>query len=208
MLAKISLGISTLLAIAVVYLLMNRNATTEAPVNNMPTIAPALQTEGGPRPIVLAYVNGDSLNEKYKFITEKTKALEARYKSADRKVGDEYKKREKDAKDLMDYYQQNPNMSEQDKYDIQQKLAQLESEMQDIQRDATGGLAKEEEQLQRELLSRVNKFLENYSKAHGIDYVMNHQGSINLMLYGNQAYDITSDVIKGLNEEYDAEKKK
>ncbi len=207
MLAKISLGLSVLLSIAVVYLLLNRNSASTASPNELPTIAPALTTEGGPRPTVLAYLNGDSLNEKYKFITEKSKILESKYKSADRKVSDEYKKREKDAKDLMDYYQQNPNMSDQDKYDIQQKLAELESEMQDIQQKATGGLAKDEENLQKELLERVHKYLEAYSKAHGIDYVMNYQGSINLVLYGNAAYDITSDVIRGLNEEYEAEKK-
>jgi outer membrane protein len=207
MLAKISLGLSALLTIAVVYLLMNSKSTPGSTASETPTIAPALTTEGGPRPVVLAYVNGDSLNEKYKFITEKSKSLESKYKSADRKVSDEYKKREKDAKDLMDYYQKNQNMSDQDKYDIQQKLAELEQEMQVIQENATGGLAKEEEKLQKDLLERVHKYLETYSKAHGIDYVMNYQGSINLMLYGNGAYDITTDVIKGLNEEYEAEKK-
>ena len=108
MLAKISLGLSALLSIAVVYLLLNRNAPATTTPNEVPSIAPALTTEGGPRATVLAYLNGDSLNEKYKFITEKSKILESKYKSADRKVSDEYKKREKDAKDLMDYYQQNP----------------------------------------------------------------------------------------------------
>jgi outer membrane protein len=207
MLAKISLGLSVLLSIAVVYLLLNRNSPATTTPNEVPSIAPALTSEGGPRATVLAYLNGDSLNEKYKFITEKSKILESKYKSADRKVSDEYKKREKDAKDLMDYYQQNPTMSEQEKFNIQQKLAELEGEMQRIQEQATGGLAKDEENLQKELLSRVHKYLETYSKAHGIDYVMNYQGSINLILYGNGAYDITSDVIRGLNEEYDAERK-
>lgn len=207
MLAKISLGLSVLLSIAVVYLLLNRNSPSTTTPNEVPSIAPALTTEGGPRATVLAYLNGDSLNEKYKFITEKSKILESKYKSADRKVSDEYKKREKDAQDLMDYYQQNPTMSEQEKFNIQQKLSELEGEMQRIQEQATGGLAKDEENLQKELLSRVHKYLETYSKAHGIDYVMNYQGSINLILYGNGAYDITSDVIRGLNEEYDAERK-
>lgn len=208
MIAKISLGVSALLTIAVVYLLLNNKPKSADPAEVTPTTAPALTTEGGPRPVVVAFVNGDSINEKYKFILEKTKSLESKYKSADRKFSDEYLKKEKEANELIAEYQKNPNMLEVEKQIIQQKLGKIEEELQRLQQESAGGLLKEEELLQKELLSRVSKYLENYAKAHGIDYVMNQQGGLNVLLYGNGAYDITSDVIMGLNAEYEAEKKK
>jgi Skp family chaperone for outer membrane proteins len=78
--------------------------------------------------------------------------------------------------------------------------------MEAIQEREVGSLKKKEAELQEELISRVNKYLKTYTRQRGIDYVINQQSEFNLILYGNDAYDITSEVIAGLNAEYRAEK--
>ncbi|MFM1998580.1 MAG: hypothetical protein RL204_527, partial [Bacteroidota bacterium] len=55
------------------------------------------------------------------------------------------------------------------------------------------------------LMERVNVFMDNYAKAKGIDYIVNYQPTTNFILYGNNAYDVTSEVISLLNAEYEKE---
>ena len=85
-------------------------------------------------------------------------------------------------------------------------MERLQKEMDEIQQREVGVLQKKETQLQQELLDRVNKFLVKYTQERGIDYVINKQSEFQLILFGNTDYDITAEVIAGLNAEYAAEK--
>jgi Skp family chaperone for outer membrane proteins len=60
--------------------------------------------------------------------------------------------------------------------------------------------------LQEELLNRVNQYLAKFTKERGIDYVINKQSEFQVLLFGNSDYDITAEVIAGLNAEYASEK--
>ncbi|MFN0031177.1 MAG: OmpH family outer membrane protein [Flavobacteriales bacterium] len=207
MIAKISLSISILLAIAVGYLLMRQPSGTAATNGQEVKVAPALLTEGGPKATVLAYVNGDSLNEKYKFIVEKKQQLEVKMSAAKKRVEKEYRARQ-DQVEVWKEYMKSNKMSKEDERTMQEDIMRLEQELAEIEEGEMGSLKKDEIKLQTQLLERVNKFLEKFSTENGIDYVLNKQNGLQLMLYGSDAYDITSQVIDGLNKEYEAEQAK
>lgn len=209
--AKINLIWCAALTAAVVILFMRPAAKTHTPshssdLNEAPIIS-AFSDTGGTRSPIVAYVNGDSINEHYQFIKEKSAGLEAGLKRANSKVQAEYDKRQKEVGELMQYAQ-GKQLPDDERRVIQERLMQLEDEMADIEDREKGALMKQEAELQKELHKRVNKFLDTFAREKGIDYVLNYQESIQLILYGSGAYDITREVLRGLNDEYEEEKKK
>ncbi len=210
MLAKISMSLSVLLAIAVGYLLYktssNDNAIASVPEDIK--VAEAFSGEEGVKSTVVAFINGDSLNQKYEFITEKGKDLEQKMNAAELRVKEAFGSRQQRFDSNMRYAQEHPNMPESEAMALQQEMEKLQAEMDGIQEREVGVLKRKEEEMHEELMSRVNKYLEAYSKQRGIDYVINKQSEFRVILYGNSAYDVTDEVIAGLNAEYRAEKEK
>lgn len=205
MLSKISLSISLLLAIAVGYLLWKSSAnSTSSHTNETVKVAPAFQGDSV-KATVVAFVNGDSLNEKYRFIAENSKDLEVKMKAAEERVQKAYGSRQKDYNDMIQYAQEHPDMPETEARALEENIAALQAELDGIQQREVGALKKKEIELQEQLMKRVNTFLKKYSEERGIDYVINKQSEFQVLLYGNEAYDITSEVIAGLNAEYEAE---
>jgi Skp family chaperone for outer membrane proteins len=208
MIAKISIALSIVLSIAVGVLWYKVSAvnsgqndtSTEAPS------APAFSSEEGPRAPIVAYVNGDSLNTKYDFIVEKSKDLDQKMAAAEERVKKEYGPRQAQYEQNMRYAQEHPDMSEAEAIALQKDMERLQIEMDDIQQREVGVLQKKEAQLQEDLLNRVNQYLAKFTKERGIDFVINKQSEFQVILYGNADYDITADVIAGLNAEYAAEK--
>lgn len=205
MLSKISLGISSLLIIAVAFLFFKMSKMSTVNTAELLPANSAFTSPDGPKGAVLAYVDGDSLNAQYKFIIDKTKTLEANYNAAELKVRKEYEKRQQDMKDIMEHVQKY-EVSDEEAALYDQKLQQLQYEMQQIEQQQSESVMKKEAELQKELMDRVSKFMEGYAKSKGIDYVVNYQRNTNFILFGNNAYDVTAEVIALLNAEYEKEK--
>jgi Skp family chaperone for outer membrane proteins len=207
MIGKIALGVTSVLAIlvAILWVKVSGLSAVNTPEESIQT-APAFAGEGEPRATVVAYVNGDSLNAKYNFIVEKSKDLGQKMTAAEERVKKEYAPRQAQYEQNMRYAQEHPEMSQAEAAALQQDMERLQMEMDEIQQREVGVLQKKEAQLQEELLSRVNQYLAKYTKERGIDYVVNKQSEFQVLLFGNADYDITSEVIAGLNAEYAAEK--
>ncbi len=197
-------GLLTIIVAVLAIKVYNGNSpqTTEEPV----PVAAAFAKEGGPDATVVAFVNGDTLNERYAFIVEKSKDLDAKMTAAEERVKREYGPRQAQYEQNMRYAQEHPEMSEAEAMALQQDMERLQLEMDEIQQREVGVLQKKEADLQKELIERVNRYLEKYTRERGIDYVINKQSEFQVLLYGNSDYDITAEVIAGLNAEYEAEK--
>jgi Skp family chaperone for outer membrane proteins len=207
MTTKISMAWSALLTIIVVVLAMKvfSGKTDEATEEAVP-VAAAFAKEGGPEATIVAFVNGDTLNERYAFIVEKSKDLDAKMSAAEERVKREYGPRQAQYEQNMRYAQEHPEMSEAEAIALQKDMERLQIEMDEIQQREVGVLQKKEADLQKELIQRVNRYLDKYTRERGIDYVINKQSEFQVLLYGNADYDITAEVIAGLNAEYEAEK--
>jgi Skp family chaperone for outer membrane proteins len=205
MIAKISLAVSSILAIAVVYLLIKEPAQ-QSKETEPAQVAQAFTSEGVARATVVAIFNGDSLNAQYDFIVEKSKELEMKMRSAEQRVQSAFGPRQAQYEELVREAQNNPNMGQNELIARQKEIERLQLEMDEIQEKEVGVLQKKETELQKELLRRVDTFLDKFSKEKGIDFVINKQSEFQVVLYGNPEYDITSEVIAALNEEYRLEK--
>jgi outer membrane protein len=120
-------------------------------------------------------------------------------------VRKEYQKRQAEVQDLMQYAQ-SKQLPDDEAATIESRLQQLQVEMEQIQAKESNAVMEKEAEMQKELQGRVQKYLDAYAKQKGIDFVVNYQPTTQFILYGNGAYDVTNDVLKGLNEEYLKEK--
>jgi outer membrane protein len=78
--------------------------------------------------------------------------------------------------------------------DIKKKKAQLEQEYQDLKMRKN-----------TELKSKIERFLKEYNQTKGYAYIFANEPEL-FFYYRDTAYDITADVIKGLNELYSKKK--
>ncbi len=151
----------------------------------------------------IAYVNTDSLNEQYDYITDFTKdlkrkksALEAQMESMTIKLQNDYQAYQQSAQagiappaELM--------KTEESLKRQQQDLANKELQMQN--------LALELEEKNMELNKNVKEFLQRYNNGR-FDYILSYSDMMPTILLTNPKLNITADVLKGLNEEYKAKK--
>jgi outer membrane protein len=77
----------------------------------------------------------------------------------------------------------------------QQRKGELEQEMQKLQVDRMS-----------ELRKQVEDFLKEYNKTRGYAYILSYEPGF-IIYYKDSAYNITPDLIQGLNQQYRAKKK-
>ncbi len=158
-----------------------------------------------PGQMKIAYVNLDSLNAQYLFITEKSAELEKSASAAEAKVKGEAAKRQKEVDDLV-LYAQKGNLPADEQATVQNRLGELQNQLAQIQQQEEQLLMQNESAMQEDLRKKLEVFTSNYAKANGWDYIVSYQSTAPLILFANPLYDLTSEIVKGLNAEYETEK--
>lgn len=159
-----------------------------------------------PGQMKIAYVNLDSLNAQYAFIADKSAELEKSAAAAEAKVKAEASKRQKEVDELIAYAQRG-NLPADEQATVQNRLGQLQNELAQIQQQEEQILMQNEAALQEDLRKKLEVFTSNYAKANGWDYIFSYQSTAPLILFANPLYDLTVDIVKGLNAEYESENK-
>ncbi len=84
---------------------------------------------------------------------------------------------------------------------LQQQLATDEQELMALQNQYTQELQEEGLVKNRQMLDMIERYVADMSQTRGYSYVYSYQFGGNL-IYGAASYNITSDVVAGLNETY------
>ena len=158
-----------------------------------------------PGQMKIAYMNLDSLNANYLFITEKSAELEKNATAAEIKVKNEAALRQREVDELIAYAQKG-NLPADEQATVQNRLGQLQNELAQIQQREEEMLMQSEAALQEDLRKKLEVYTANYAKANGWDYIFSYQSTAPLILFANPIYDLTSEIVKGLNAEYETEK--
>jgi outer membrane protein len=158
-----------------------------------------------PGQMKIAYVNLDSLNAQYLFISEKSSELEKSATAAEAKVKAEAAKRQKEVDELVAYAQRG-NLPADEQATVQNRLGQLQNELAQIQQQEEQLLMQSEATLQEDLRKKLEVYTATYAKANGWDYIFSYQSTAPLILFANPIYDLTTEIVKGLNAEYESEK--
>ena len=76
---------------------------------------------------------------------------------------------------------------------------QMQQSLETRKQSLTDQLVKEQEEFNKDLKMRLDAFLEEYNKTKGYDYILSYTASGSAILYANKQFDITKDVVDGMN---------
>jgi outer membrane protein len=153
----------------------------------------------------IAYVNIDSVIIKFDMFLDKRNDLITKQKSAEAELNAKGGLYEKGAKD----YQDKANkglITRATAAQIEQSLVQQQQELVSLRDKLQSNLVEEEQVMNRQVLEYITKFLEENKSEYNYQYVLGKSfGSV--VLYGDNALDITPKVLDAINRKYKAEKK-
>lgn len=174
--------------------------------------SPVVVGEGG---LKIAYVNTDSLNANYKYIKDLEKDLNNYKQGKENALKQQTDKLESDAQALKaDYQNYLQNGSSLTLTQQQSKEAELKKRGAEIDKRAEQ-LARLEQEYSSQILEKqttenkkmvdaVYAFIREYNAQNQqFNLILAKTGSeLPFILYGDEAMDITDEIVKGLNEEY------
>ena len=175
----------------------NKPATADAPKTATTETAIA----AGMAAAKIAFVNIDSLQEKYTYFKQKAAEFEQKQKSLSASLESKAQAFQSEYAALQQKAQGGtvpPAQLQQEGERMQQKQQSLVAE-----RDRKGKeLMDETQKFNEGLMKKIHEVLATIQKEKGYDYVIRHsQGSGSAFLYVNEKLDITNDVLTILNAE-------
>lgn len=150
--------------------------------------------------ISVAYVNNDSILGSYELVKKMRGDLEAKGKRLEGEVASKQKAFEKDAA----YFQEQvakKAISEQSAQEIYGQLQQNQQKIYELRDKYAAELQQSEMDMNVALLDSVMNFLNRYNEKYKFDYILGFTKGGNI-LYANDTLDVTADVLKELNLEY------
>lgn len=146
----------------------------------------------------VAFIYGDTINEKYNFLIDAQDELEIESKQMDERLRRKLQRAEGRARELQ---QQAATMTQIQMQEAQLELQNLDIEMQQFQESLANEFRQREIKLQQQYVSKVDSFLVQFNSDDRFDMILNFQRGGNL-LWMNDAFDITDEVLEGLNAAY------
>jgi outer membrane protein len=147
----------------------------------------------------LAYVDLDSIQEKYVFYKEKMQEFEKKKESADRDLNNAFQKIEAEK----NAFAQRGNSITQAEYENFQRAYQGKMQNLDQQKQMLeNNIAAEGSKTMEDLKKRINDFLVEYNKKQAYSYIFSYSAALNILFYKDPAQDITDEVVAGLNAAY------
>ena len=151
----------------------------------------------------IAYFDIDSLQEKYEYfkdVSGQMKAKEANLTSQMDALQNTYQKR------LKELQEKGPTMTQSEGEAAQREVAQMQQKFQQRQMSMEQDLKKHQADLMTDVRNKIENYLKDYNKEKGYAFILSYEPGF-MLYYRDSVYDITNEVISGLNEEYKKEKK-
>ncbi|MGB1031394.1 MAG: OmpH family outer membrane protein, partial [Flavobacteriales bacterium] len=87
----------------------------------------------------------------------------------------------------------------------EETIRALEYSLAQLQQDEQQKISRLEADFQFAFYNRITKYLKKYGEENGIDIVFNHEPGGQTLLYAADMFDVTDEVVAGLNKEYELE---
>lgn len=152
--------------------------------------------------IKVAYVEVDSLMAQYEFCKDYNLLLNQKGENAQKTLAEKQRALQNHANALQKKYESNGFQTRDELERAQNQLAREQQDLADLEQRLMSELANENAQLNAEMRDSIQAFLKTYNKAKKYDYILSRSGD-NILL-ANPKYDITRDVVAGLNKRYKA----
>ena len=184
-----------LAAAAVVALASCNNASPK--MDEQPAAASAGESTGN---VKIAYVEVDSLMTQYEFCKEFTLILQKKSTNARNTLNQKGQALQNAAANFQQKLQNNGFTSREQAESQQAAIQRQQQSLQELQARLENELANETNKYNEGLRDSLQHFLAAYNKDKKYDLILTKQGDN--ILYAAKRFDITNDVINGLNKRY------
>ena len=148
----------------------------------------------------IAYIEVDSLMSQYKFCQEYTAVLQKKGNNARNTIAQKGKQLQAAAANFQQKLQNNGFTSREQAESVQAALQRQDQDLQELQGRLGAELDAETAKYNKALHDSLQNFLADYNKSKKYDLIISKAGD-NILL-ANAKYDITMEVVNGLNKRY------
>lgn len=150
----------------------------------------------------IAYFDIDSLQSNYTFYKDALEEMKGKESAANAELQDLKTRFQKRIQQL-----QNEARSQADQEAAQKELATMEQNYRKREAQLGDNLQTQQMDMTKLMRKQIEDFLAEYNKTKGYAYIFSYEPGF-IMYYKDSLYDVTADLVKGLNEKYKNKKKK
>ena len=169
-----------------------------ASCNDKPA-AEAPKSESAPvENLKIRYIDEDSIMANYNLAKDINEAMLRRQNQFDAAQKQRYNEISKFSAAMQQKYQNNQYLTEEAFNADQAKLQKMQADAENYLGNLQQSIQNELNQSQIQLLDSIDNFMKEYAKKKGFDMVLRK----NATLYIDEKYDVTNEVVEGLNKRY------
>lgn len=175
--------------------------------NNLQKVITGINTgdSSQSKALKIAYVDLDSIDARFEFYKSKIEAFEKKKDGLDRQLNNAYQQLDKRRIDFL----QKGNAITQAEADVFKKEYDQQLQYLENQRRKTEQDVQQEAMIMRDdIFKKINDYLSGFCEERGYTYVFSYSKNANIFLYEDPVFNITEEVITGLNALYPKEEKK
>lgn len=159
--------------------------------------------QGGLSDMKIAYVEIDTLLAKYNFCIDLNEAMVKKSENVRLTLNQKATELDKQKREFQTKYQNNAYLSQERAQQEYNRIVNLEQDLQNLSNKLQQELLSENEKNSLQLRDSINSFLKEYNKTKGYSLIISNTGFDNL-LYADSIYNITQEILEGLNARYSA----
>jgi len=197
--SSLIVSIVLFVAVAVLYVLHFTGVEKSSHSNT-----PADSESGSNGGLRIAFVKADSVILNYDLSQDLHDEFTKKQEAYTNEYGTKRQSFEKEAAAFQEKLQRGGFLTEQRAVQERDRLAGKEQEIMKLDQELSAKLADFQQQNNQQILGKLMDYLKNYNQTEHYDYILNGAD----VLIGDEAHNITAEVLKALNEEYSSTKNK
>ena len=154
----------------------------------------------------IAYVEIDTLLAKYNYCVDLNEAMVKKSENVRLTLNQKAKDLDRQKQEFQTKVQNNAYLTQERAQQEYNRIAKLEQDLQNLGNKLQAELMSENEKNSLQLRDSINAFLKEYNKTKGYSMIISNTGFDNL-LYADSIYNITREILDGLNARYSSPKK-
>ena len=146
----------------------------------------------------IAYFDIDSLQTHYEYFKDVSNQIKAKENAMTSELSGMQSSFQKK---MREWQQKGPNMSQSEGEAAQREYAQMQQRYEQRQIALEQDLQKQKLEMMTDIRKKIEEYLRDYNKTKGYAFILSYEPGF-MLYYKDSVYDITGDVISGLNSTY------
>lgn len=164
------------------------------------------QLAANPNGLSIVFVNSDSIWSNYTLVKEKEKELATYEENIKRQYAGKLQALDQRFNRYVESAKAG-KLSLDEQKRTEASLAKEEEELRKMDEMLSKQLMSKQQTINTLLTDSIVNFIKRYNQKYKFTYILNHSATNISVLYGADSLDITTDVIKAINEDYASKKK-